>query len=1004
MNLRSWRRFAAVALLLITTRAGIHGATVVEPEDSLGRRWPLTAGWLLKSSVLVKEDGGAISQAGFHSADWYPVQIPSTVLSVLVKHGVYPDPRLGLNVYQIPDSSDEFNRDRGLAQYSYLPGQRNPWRDPYWYRTEVVLQSLDPDRRVWLHFDAINYRAEVWLNGVRVADPQRMAGMFQRFEFDVTDRIKPGANGLAVKIFPVDHPGKPETQLAALGPDRAYVGKAIMRDVTEIMTIGYDCMMTVPDRNMGIWQDVWIEVTGPVAIRNPFVATELPLPLTNRATLSVSTELVNATDRPIQGVLMGRVSGTPVQFAQAVRLNPHEVRVVGVDPKPVLDQPRLWWPAQCGEQHLYDLELTFQETNPGETVAQPHRPALEHVSFGVRQVGFEMHEVDGAHGRRLLVNGQKIFCRGGYIQPELLLDWDAARMETEIRYFTQANLNLVYFEDIPNPPRPFLELCDRYGLLFGNCFYSCYWLRPGTPYPDDPDLLERCTVDLLKRYRNHPSLILYMAMNESDTKEPVYQMWHRQVLALDGTRWFIPSASFPDSRKDAPSWIQKDLPAGMTDIGASYSWAEPVQYFRWVREDRKWMFMMEGGSASVPPMSSLTRFIPNTNGTRTPFALDSVWAHHGANQYLKGYDQALRRLHGEPESMADYCWKGHLLAADQHRSFFEAVNHRLWDITSGATQWKINSCEPSVQWQIFDWYHKPMASYFYIRKACEPLHVQLNLPDHQVSVINTQRRDEPDLQVTARVFDLDSRLLSKQSARLSVPANSYREAFAATNVITDSELTFVSLELTDQQGQLRSDNLYWLAAPKADGLKSLQRLPMVRLEKKFHTQQRGSTRLVDAEVTNPTDRIAFFVQVAATSKRSGAELLPVFWSDNYFCLLPHQSRSLTAELNPYGANAADVALQLGGWNIETDFQCASLTTAMVKGASPRERLIVTASITNTFLDGSRVTLFLDDKPAAAKWAWAAPGTVELLEFDLGPLPPGQHLIQADQKTATIQVR
>jgi len=98
--------------------------------------------------------------------------------------------------------------------------------------------------------------------------------------------------------------------------------------------------------------------------------------------------------------------------------------------------------------------------------------------------------------------------------------------------------------------------------MFGSCHYSCYWLRPGTPYPDDLGLLERCTADTIKRYRNHPSLIMYMAMNEADTKEEVYRMWRRHVLALDGTRWFIPSASFPSGRSDVPPWFLKDLPTG----------------------------------------------------------------------------------------------------------------------------------------------------------------------------------------------------------------------------------------------------------------------------------------------------------------------------------------------------------------------------------------------------------------------------------------------------------
>ena len=200
-----------------------------------------------------------------------------------------------------------------------MPDKRNPWRDPYWYRNEFTLPKLPADRRVWLHFDCINYRAEVWLNGQQIADSKTMVGMFQRFDFDITPQAKAGQNVLAVKVFPVDHPGTPDTQLDPLGNERSFF-KDNLKDVTMVLAIGYDCMPTVPDRNMGIIQDVWVDWTGPVAIRHPFVATELPLPETNRATLRISTELVNATGSPVQGVLRGRIAGTDVKFEQTVEL------------------------------------------------------------------------------------------------------------------------------------------------------------------------------------------------------------------------------------------------------------------------------------------------------------------------------------------------------------------------------------------------------------------------------------------------------------------------------------------------------------------------------------------------------------------------------------------------------------------------------------------------------------------------------------------------------------
>ena len=222
-------------------------------------------------------------------------------------------------------------------------------------------------------------------------------------------------------------------------------------------------------------------------------------------------------------------------------------------------------------------------------------------------------------------------------------------MDTEVRYLTEANMNLTYFEDVSNPPDEFLDACDKYGLMFGNCFYGCYWMTPGSGNPADLDLLERSTIDIVKRYRNHPSLVLYMAMNEGDTREDVYEMWRKHILALDGTRLFIPSASFPDSRKDVPEWIKKDTPVGMNDAEPkSYGWQEPAQYYRWVRESRDWMFKMESGSASLPPVDSLRRFIPDLWDAKPGklFPLTETWAHHGANHYYKPYDEALRRLYG----------------------------------------------------------------------------------------------------------------------------------------------------------------------------------------------------------------------------------------------------------------------------------------------------------------------------------------------------------------------
>jgi hypothetical protein len=183
----------------------IGGALLAKPEAVASAERPadvkLKEGWLLQSSTLVPEGGETVSRPGFQPAGWYKTQVPCTVLSALVKNGVYPDPRVGLNSYRIPDSSDEFNRKFDLAKFSHLPDKRNPWRDPYWYRTEFTVPASRRGQRIWLFFKGINYRADVWLNGRQLADSKTMVGMYQRFYLD-GGLAQPGSNCLAVKVYP----------------------------------------------------------------------------------------------------------------------------------------------------------------------------------------------------------------------------------------------------------------------------------------------------------------------------------------------------------------------------------------------------------------------------------------------------------------------------------------------------------------------------------------------------------------------------------------------------------------------------------------------------------------------------------------------------------------------------------------------------------------------------------------------------------------------------------
>ena len=972
------------------TRASTHGNSIV-----------LEDGWRIRSSACVEQTGAVVSTCAYRPDGWYPTTVPATVLNAFVKNGVYPDPRVGLNNFRIPDACDAFNEKHDLAKYSHLPGRANPWKAPYWYRMEFHLPRSCAGKRVWLNFDGINYRADVWLNGHCIADRQQIVGSFSRYRLDVTQHARIGqVNCLAVKVHLVDHPGVPEAQLDVFGKVRNF-RKEIMKDVTLVMSIGYDCMPTVRDRLTGLWQGVTVDWTGPVDLRDPRVVTRLPLPQTSPARLTVSADLVNATASPQKGVLVGRIVETGATFSTPVELAPSQTSRVLLSPEKhaalVMADPRLWWPRNYGSQDLYHLSLRLEIDG---CVSDEQT-----VTFGIRQITKTLHELDGAHGLRLHVNGKKVFCRGGYIQPEILYDWDAARMDIEVRYLTHANMNLVYFEDVPNPPDAFLDACDRHGLMIGQCFYGCYWMQPGTDYPQDLELLSRGTVDIIKRYWNHPSLVLYMAMNEGETRQAVYEMWRKHILALDPTRIFIPSGSFPDYRKKVPEWIKPDLPVGMNDYPPkSYGWQTPETYYTWVREKRNWMFMMESGSASLPPVSSLARFIPDLGRSPkgAPYPLNVTWAHHGANSYYKPYDAAVRRLYGSPESVADYCWKGHLATADQHRAMFEAANHRMWDVTSGFTEWKVNACWPSVQWQVYDWYLKPMVSFYAIRRACEPLHVQLCPLDGAVVVINNRLEPQADLQVRARVYDFGMTLRWEKRASASVPANAYKEVFAVPATLNVGPIRFVKLELKTPAGDLASDNFYWLPSKPDGDLTALAALPPVTLNASCDIENRGSEKVATVRIENPTNRLALFAQVALTKGRGGEEILPVFWEDNYLSLLAKETKTVRATFSGGNLDGKTPTLEVGGWNVRSAFDCAALTVSK-QTAKPKESVTVTAEIADTFIDGSRVWLFVNGRAVDSRLIWARHGERRKVDFALALDKPGTHEIRVGNQTASIAV-
>ena len=296
--------------------------------------------------------------------------------------------------------------------------------------------------RLWLNFDAINYKANIWLNGHQIASADKVIGMYRMWEFDITGvAVAGGSNTLAVEVIP---PVNPRTDFT-------------------ITFVDWNPMPA--DHDMGLVRDVYIRTNGPVTVRNTQVVTHLDNPPT-KAHLNDCTPLKNATDQPVEGTLKGAFGS--VSVTKQVKLAPNEARQIAFTPEenPSLNiaDPKLWWPYGLGPQNLNTLHMEFVT---GGAVSD-----REDVEFGMREVtGVN----DAQNHRQFTINGKKILIRGGGWSPDMMMRYDDEREVNEITYARDMNLNTIRLEG-KMMNEHFFDTTDKLGMLVMPGWCCCsYW-------------------------------------------------------------------------------------------------------------------------------------------------------------------------------------------------------------------------------------------------------------------------------------------------------------------------------------------------------------------------------------------------------------------------------------------------------------------------------------------------------------------------------------------------
>ncbi len=837
-------------------------------------------GWQMQDASKVAASPAELSAARFEPSGWYKATVPGTVLTTLVDNHVYPEPLYGENMRAIPESLNKAS---------------------YWYRTTVTVPAGYKGRRTSLHFGGVNYAAEIWLNGRKLGT---MKGAFARGDFDITGLVKPGKPaGLAVLVAPQPHPGvsHEHTVAGGMGPNG---GETAIDGPTFLSAIGWDWLMTVRDRDTGLWQPVTLTDSGPVTIEAPHVVSHLSAAL-DSADLDIRATLNNHTDRPVTGTLVGTVTGepNPVEFRTEITLAPHSRRDVASDaantPALHLLHPKLWWPNGYGAPDLHHLALRFET---GKSISDQ-----TDVQFGIRKVEYA---VPGSDVLTLVVNNVKVMVRGGnWGMDEAMKRIGHERLEAQVRMHALANLNMIRNWVGQSTSPDLYDLADKYGILLWDEFFQ--------PNPaDGPDLTDYETylanvTDKVLRYRNHPSIVVWCARNEGRPPEALDQSLAAMMKRLDPTRLYQSSST--DGR-------------GVSSHGPYY-WRAP-QYFYQINE----AFKTETGSVSVPTLESIQGMMPQKDWE----TINDDWAQHdmaAGAQRGNEYPFTLARRYGPIRNLADFTRKAQLANYEAFRGMYEGRNATMFQNTTGIITWMSHPAQPSFVWQLYHYDLEPNAALFAVRKAGESVHVQMDEALRTVQVVNNTPVQLSGLQLTETAYRLDGSTDRQTTHSLdTVPGSSTATAYTLSINPHISEVYFVKLDLHDASGTLLSTNFYWKNVAQDDYTK-LERMADAELNVTATPRQAGESTVLDVTVTNPTKVVALLAHLQLHRKGDGARVLPVFYSDNYMSLAPGEVRQLTIEASTRDLTGGPLLL-VDGYNVGVQPVPSSVEVRLNENAQP----------------------------------------------------------------------
>jgi beta-galactosidase len=400
----------------------------------------------------------------FNSREWDSILVP----------GAWQLQGYGVPYYV--NSGYPFEKDPPFAPKNYNPVGS--------YLHEFTIPSKWKDKEIFLHFAGVNSAFYVWLNGELLGyheDSKSPA------EFNITRFLKPDLNKLAVKVY--------------RWCDGSYLEDQDMW------------------RFSGIERDVFLYAANTIALRDIEVNAGLDEKYEN-GKLVVNSTFEHFGKKKQQGQvrfeLLENESGEPL-FSKEYSLDFADKKITGLAFSQDISMPAKW---SAEQPYLYDLLITVSVD----------KRDIQHVC---QKVGFRTTEIKNG---QLLINGQPILLKGvNRHEHNEAFGHTVSRDEmlTDIGLMKQFNINAVRTSHYPNDPT-WYQLCDEYGIyVVDEANIECHGLTTYVPVPDyfhtttSPvasdtiwrGMLAYRVENMLKRDRNHPSIIIWSLGNESGAGE-----------------------------------------------------------------------------------------------------------------------------------------------------------------------------------------------------------------------------------------------------------------------------------------------------------------------------------------------------------------------------------------------------------------------------------------------------------------------------------------------------